>query len=238
MTAARDAGLSGLARWNRLRYTLYAPIYDGVLARLSVFTRGRRRAIALADLRAGEKLLLVAAGTGLDLPLLPAGVEVTAVDITPAMLDRLRARARRLGRPVRAEVMDAARLDLPDASFDCVALHLTLAVVPDPAATAREAARVLRPGGRVSIFDKFLPRGHRPSLARRLFSAVADVVASDFNREVEPLLEGAGLRLTALEPLGFAGTFVAGRADKPAGGASTTSRSTSRSTTTRPETQP
>lgn len=235
MSATPHAGLSGLARWNRLRYTLYAPIYDHVLARVPVFTRGRRRAIALADLRAGESLLLVAAGTGLDLPLLPEGVEVTAVDITPAMLDRLRARARRLGRPVRAEVMDAARLDLPDASFDCVALHLTLAVVPDPAATAREAARVLRPGGRVSIFDKFLPRGHRPSVARRLFSAVADIVASDFNREVEPLLEGAGLRLAALEPVGFAGTFVAGRADKPATGDAAT---TSRSTTTRPETQP
>jgi len=236
VSAAPDAPLSGLARWNRLRYTLYAPIYDHVLARLPVFTRGRRRAIALAALQPGERLLLVAAGTGLDLPLLPEGVEVTAVDITPAMLDRLRARARRLGRPVRAEVMDAARLDLPDASFDCVALHLTLAVVPDPAGTAREAARVLRPGGRVSIFDKFLPRGHRPSVARRLFSAVADVVASDFNREVEPLLDGAGLRLAALEPVGFAGTFVAGRAEKP--GPAGDAAPSARRTTTTPETQP
>jgi ubiquinone/menaquinone biosynthesis C-methylase UbiE len=207
----------GGAAWNRLRYTLYAPLYDLFLSRFPVFARGRRRAIALADLRPGERVLLVAAGTGLDLPLLPAGVEVTAVDITPAMLDRLRARARRLGRPVRAELMDAARLALPDASFDCVALHLALAVVPDPVATAREAARVLRPGGRVSLFDKFLPRGRRPSAVRRLLGAVADVVASDLNREVEPLLEGAGLRLTALEPVGFAGNFVAGRAEKPAG---------------------
>ena len=210
-----SAGAAGTG-WNRRRYTLYAPIYDLFLARFPVFSHGRRRAIELAALQPGERVLLVAAGTGLDLPLLPAGVEVTAVDITPAMLERLRGRAQRLGRPVRTEVMDAARLDLPDASFDCVALHLALAVVPDPAAAAREAARVLRPGGRVSLFDKFLPRGRRPSVARRLFSAVADVVASDLNREVEPLLEAAGLRLTVLEPVGFGGNFVAGRAEKPA----------------------
>ena len=206
----------GIVGWNRLRYTLYAPLYDLFLARFAVFGRGRRRAIALAELRPGERLLLVAAGTGLDLPLLPPGVEVVAVDITPAMLDRLRARARRLGRHVRAEVMDAARLDFPDASFDCVALHLALAVVPDPVATAREAARVLRPGGRVSLFDKFLPRGRRASPVRRLVGAAANLLASDLNRQLEPLLDAAGLRLAALEPVGFAGNFVAARAEKPA----------------------
>jgi len=215
VSGSRAHAAPGRAGWNRLRYTLYAPLYDLFLARFPVFSRGRRRAIALAALQPGERVLLVAAGTGLDLPLLPEGVEVTAVDITPAMLERLRARARRLGRPVRAEVMDAARLDLPDASFDCVVLHLALAVVPDPTAAAREAARVLRPGGRVSLFDKFLPRGRRPSVVRRFLSAVADVLASDLNREVEPLLEAAGLRLTALESVGFAGNFVAGRAEKP-----------------------
>ena len=206
----------GTNAWNRLRYTLYSPVYDQLVGRLGPFTRGRRRAFELAALQPGERLLLVAAGTGLDLPLLPPGVDVTAVDITPAMLHRLQARAGRLGRPAHAVVMDAARLAFPDASFDCVALHLALAVVPDPAATAREAARVLRPGGRVSLFDKFLPRGRRASPLRRLVSAAADLIASDLNRRLEPLLEQAGLRLTTLEPVGFAGNFVAARAEKPA----------------------
>lgn len=202
----------GTNAWNRLRYTLYAPVYDVLLARVPAFGRGRRRALALAGLQPRERVLLVAAGTGLDLPLLPPDVDVTAIDITPAMLARLEARARRLGRPVRTAVMDAARLAFPDASFDCVALHLALAVVPDPIAAAREAARVLRPGGRVSIFDKFLPRGRRPSALRRAASAVADLVASDLNRELDPLLAAAGLRITTIEPVGFGGNFVAARA--------------------------
>jgi ubiquinone/menaquinone biosynthesis C-methylase UbiE len=149
----------GWRRWNRLRYTLYAPVYDLALARLPLFRRGRRRSLALAAFRPGERVLLVAAGTGLDLAYLPAGVAVVATDVTPAMLARLRARARALGRDVTAEVMDAARLAYPDASFDGVVLHLALAVVPDPVAAVRKAARVLRPGGRVAVFDKFLPDG-------------------------------------------------------------------------------
>jgi ubiquinone/menaquinone biosynthesis C-methylase UbiE len=144
-------------------------------------------------------------------------VEVIATDVTPAMLDRLARRAAALERPVRTAVMDAARLGLPDASVDCVALHLALAVVPDPEATIREAVRVLRPGGRVSIFDKFLPPGRTASPVRRVVSAVADVVASDLNRSLEPLLDGAGLVLTAREPVGFGGNFVAARAERRAG---------------------
>ncbi len=200
--------------WNRLRYTLYAPVYDQLVGRLGPFRRGRRRAFEMAALQPGEQLLLVAAGTGLDLPHVPAGVEVIATDITPAMLARLERRAAALGRPVSTAVMDAAQLGLPDESVDCVALHLALAVVPDPEATIREAVRVLRPGGRISVFDKFLPPGRRASPVRRVVSAVADVVASDLNRRLEPLIDSAGLVLTAREPVGFGGNFVAARAER------------------------
>jgi phosphatidylethanolamine/phosphatidyl-N-methylethanolamine N-methyltransferase len=206
--------------WNRLRYTLYAPIYDLAVAHLPMFRRGRRRSLELAALRRGERVLLVAAGTGLDLELLPDGVEVTATDITPAMVARLMEQARALrerGRElrVRSEVMDAARLALPDASVDCVVLHLALAVVAYPEAAIREAARVLRPGGRVAVFDKFLPDGARPSLGRRAAAAVARVVATDLNRQLGPLVDAAGLHEVTREPVGLGGTFFVARANKP-----------------------
>jgi ubiquinone/menaquinone biosynthesis C-methylase UbiE len=91
-------------------------------------------------------------------------------------------------------------MDLPDESFDAVLLHLVLSVVPDPYAAASEAGRVLRPGGRAGIFDKFLARGAKPSLARRLACAVSNVVFSDINRELEPLLEEARLEIAHDEP--------------------------------------
>jgi ubiquinone/menaquinone biosynthesis C-methylase UbiE len=202
-------------RWNRARYHAYAPVYDWFIGRLGFIERGRRRALELADIRPGERVLIVAAGTGLDLPWLPAQAEIAAIDIAPAMLARLEQRAAKLGRPVRTEVMDAARLGFADASFDCVLLHLAIAVVPDPFATIREVSRVLRPGGRVSVFDKFLPDAARASLPRRFAGAIANLIATDVNRQLGPLLDAGGLKLRALEPVGMGSFFVAARAEKP-----------------------
>lgn len=176
--------------WNRIRYGLISPFYD-VVGRL--LDRGRRLSIKLVDPKPGEHILIIGAGTGLDFPYLPRDAHITAVDLTPAMLQRAETRARKLNLPVSLHVMDAHRLDLPDASFDVVLLHLILAVVPDPHACIREAARVLRPGGRIGIFDKFLPDNTRPSLIRRLLGYITDALFSDINRQVEPLLSEAGL---------------------------------------------
>lgn len=201
-------------RWNRARYDTYAPLYDTLLRRLAFMERGRRRALEMAQLGAGERVLIVAAGTGLDLQLLPAGLELTAIDISPAMLARCAARAAQLALPVRTLVMDAARLAFAPASFDCVLLHLAIAVVPEPAAAMREVARVLRPGGRISVFDKFLPDGALASPARRIAGALARIVATDLNRQLGPLLAEGGLTLRALEPVALGALFVAARAEK------------------------
>lgn len=198
-------------RWNRARYDAYAPVYDLFVRRLGFMERGRRRALEMARLGAGERVLIVAAGTGLDLPHIPHGVEITAIDISRAMLARLAARAE--GR-VAAARMDAARLGFRHSSFDCVLLHLAIAVVPDPVATMREVARVLRAGGRVSVFDKFLPDGAVASPLRRAAGALASVVATNLNRQLGPLLSESGLTLRERESVGVGGLFVAARAEK------------------------
>lgn len=194
--------------WNRARYTLYAPVYDRIAGRL---VEGRRRAIELLNVQPGERVLIVGCGTGLDLELLPRGCHVTAIDITPAMVEKTRARGAELGIEVDARVMDAANLTLPDASFDCALLHLVLAVVPDPRGTARETARVLRPHGRASIFDKFVPDDSHPSLVRRILGIAANIVATNINRRLGDVLAGSGLAVEHLEPSVFGGLFVVGR---------------------------
>lgn len=190
-------------RWNRLRYTLYAPLYDRVVR----FRGARRRSIGLLRLRPGERVLIDGAGTGADLDFIPPEVEVVATDLTPAMVERIRARARRLGRAVDARVMDAHALDFPDGSFDAVILHLIVAVVPDPERAMREAARVLREGGRAAVFDKFVPENQAPSLLRRALNPLANALFSDLTRRLGPLLEGTPLVLVHREPALLGGAF-------------------------------
>lgn len=197
---------------DRLRYTLYAPFYDPLVRRLDA---GRHRALALADVQPGERVLISGCGTGLDFPHLPPDAQIVAGDVAPGMVRAAQSAADRLGLDAQVRTLDAHRLDLPAGSFDVVLLHLLLAVVPDPEAAIGEAARVLRPGGRVSVFDKFLPDGERPSLGRRLASAVTRVVATDLNRQLGPLLTSANLVLERREPVLFGGLFEAALARKP-----------------------
>lgn len=189
--------------WNRLRYTVYAPLYD----RVAGFGPQRHRAIELLDPRAGERILIAGAGTGADLPWLPGDVEIVAIDLTPAMVRRTEARAAALGRRVDARVMDAHALELPPASFDAVVLHLILAVVPDPKAAIGEVARVLKPEGRIVVFDKFAREGRPASLPRKAANVVTHTLFSSITRHLEPLLEGAGFVITHREPSLFGGLF-------------------------------
>jgi len=187
--------------WNRIRYTLAAPIYDAVAR----FGWQRERSIGLLRLRPGERVLISGAGTGADLPYIPAGVAITAIDITPAMVDRLASRAELLGIPVDVRVMDAAALEFDAASFDAVILHLILAVAPRPAACLREAERVLRPGGRAVVFDKWVADDREPSMVRRLVNVATNLIATSITRRLGPIVDQTSLMLEAREPAGLGG---------------------------------
>jgi len=194
--------LFNTARWRRLTYTLWAPVYD-LLAR--PLARARRWSIDRLALQPKEQVLIVGAGTGLDLDLLPAGVVVTAIDLTPAMLERLERRAARLGVPVNARVMDAQAMTFADGSFDAAVLNLILAVVPDPTHCIREVARVLRPGGRAVVLDKFVPDATPVPLRRRLLNPAASFFGTEITRQLGRIVEGSGFRIRRTERIGSSG---------------------------------
>jgi SAM-dependent methyltransferase len=94
------------------------------------------------------------------------GLEVTGLDLDPAMIARARANADRLGngdgRRPEFLVGDVAALAFPDRSFDLVVSTLSMHHWADPAAGLAEIGRVLRPGARALIWD--LRPGVRPHL--------------------------------------------------------------------------
>jgi ubiquinone/menaquinone biosynthesis C-methylase UbiE len=178
------------------------------------FAAARRRALGLLAPAPGSRLLVVGAGTGLDLVHIPRGVKVVVTDLSPPMVERAARRAEALGLDVEALVMDGERLDLPDHAFDHVVLHLVLAVMPDPFACAREVSRVLEPGGTVSIFDKFVPDDRDPSLPRRVANVVTRAAFSDITRKLGPILEAGHLELVRREDV-WGGLFSIALARSP-----------------------
>lgn len=192
--------------WNRTRYRWYAPVYDSLAWPMEA---GRRRALEWLDPASDARILLSGCGTGLDLKYLPEEARITVLDAVPTMVHRTTDRARALGLDVDGRVGDAHALPFEDDAFDVVLLHLLLSVLSDPEGVLAEAARVLAPDGRVSIYDKFLPPDTSPSLLRRTLNPAARVLVSDFNRRLRPMLAGTDLNIVAHREAGLRGLYTA-----------------------------
>lgn len=186
-------------------YRAWAPVYDRALERF--FAPGRTAAIRALALRPGERVLLVGVGTGLDLPLLPADVFAVGVDPSEHMLRRAERRRRASAAAVELELGDGEALDLPPSSFDAVILHLVLSVAPHPATVVAEAMRVLRPGGRAVVFDKFAPDGREPSPARRLLNLVTTAFGTEIDRHLGEVLADAPCRVVSDTPSLLGGQY-------------------------------
>ena len=121
--------------------------------------------------------LEIGSGTGyFTLNLLRAGLigHATCTDISPGMLDTLKANAAELGLEVHAEPADAERLPFEDESFDLVLGHAVLHHIPDLTRAFAEFARVLAPGGTVLFAGEPSRYGDRlASVPKRFALAVA-----------------------------------------------------------------
>ncbi|HEX9811971.1 MAG TPA: methyltransferase domain-containing protein [Burkholderiales bacterium] len=136
-------------------YRRYARLYDLYFGAL--FQPGRKAVIERMRCRPGQRVLEVGVGTGLSLPLYPAGVHVTGIDISPEMLQRAQARLAREGRPgdIELHVMDAERMSFPSDNFDKVVAMYVVSVVPHPQRLVDEMRRVCKPSGEIFIVNHF-----------------------------------------------------------------------------------
>jgi len=104
------------------------------------------------ELRAGHKVLDVAAGSGnVALSAARRNCEAVGIDYVPDLITRARARAGAEGLPARFEVADCEDIPFPDASFDRVMSLYGSMFAPDQEAAASELMRVCRPGGKVGM---------------------------------------------------------------------------------------
>jgi ubiquinone/menaquinone biosynthesis C-methylase UbiE len=138
-------------------YSQIAPVYDlwGILTE----TRARKRALALANIRNGETILEVAVGTGLNFrELLKANSQgqTVGIDLTPAMLEKAKRKARKVGHDrYQLVVGDAYNLQFPDHHFDLLMNSYMFDLLPeaDFSVVLSEFRRVLKPGGRIVLIN-------------------------------------------------------------------------------------
>ena len=103
--------------------------------------------------KATGKILEVACGTGQNLPLFASNGEITAVDLSPNMLELARANAIKHGLNVNFSVMDAEKLEYSDGYFDTVVSTLSTCTFPNPVGALQEIRRVCQPNGLILLLE-------------------------------------------------------------------------------------
>src|SRR3954463_9034999 len=161
---------------------------------------GRLKAIQRMNIQAGERVLEVGVGTGINLSLYPRDCAITGIDFSSSMLEKARERAARKNlQHMRLLQMDAADLKFADNSFDIVYAPYLISVVPDPLKVAREMRRVCRPGGRIIFLNHFLSPNPLLSRTERLISPFTIHIGFKADLDLPAFLAQADLQPVSIE---------------------------------------
>ena len=146
MTVDEKATAATRARYQRI---------SGLFDKMEVFAERRfsEWRPRLWSMTQGPKVLEVGVGTGKNMPYYPEGIQITAVDLTPGMLEKAKIRAAELGIDAELQLGDVQRLDFPDNTFDDIVSTFVFCSVPDPALGLTELLRVTKPDGRLLMLE-------------------------------------------------------------------------------------
>lgn len=166
--------------------------------------------IALASLKEGETVLDLGSGAGFDCFLAAGRVgpngKVIGVDMTPEMIERAQANARKDGvENVEFRLGDIERLPVEDAIVDVIISNCVINLAPDKGRVFREAFRVLKPEGRLMVSDIVLKKPLPDAVKNSVAAYVGCVAGASLKEEY----------LEAMWQAGFADVVVQSEAPFP-----------------------
>ncbi len=190
-----------LTALTRSRYQRLSPFYDR-MERMSERQFSPWRKMLWSQVQ-GPKILEVGVGTGKNIPYYPLGMHITAIDLTPGMLNRARIRAANLNQNADLILGDVQRLEFYDDSFDSAVGTFVFCSVPDPIRGLREVNRVVKPGGRILLLEHV--RIDHPIIGPMmdlLNLFVVRLYGANINRNTVEAVKSAGLIIESIEHLG------------------------------------
>lgn len=181
--------------------------------------RGASKAALFQDMRG--RVLFLAIGTGADILQFPPGREVVAIDISTEMLRRAKRRCSQYAGKIELIEADAMALHFANASFDTVVTSCTMCSVPDPIRALKELHRVLRPGGRILMFEHVRSRNRILGLTLDVMTFLTRRLGTEMNRDTIGNVLKAGFRITRIDSV-YLDIILAIRGCKPGSVASQT----------------
>ncbi|HLO16194.1 MAG TPA: class I SAM-dependent methyltransferase [Anaerolineales bacterium] len=190
----------------RARYQRISPIYDKIEWLMECrFETWRKK---LWQSVRGPEVLEVGVGTGKNIKYWPLDAEITAIDLTPGMLDIARHRAMSWDWDIDLRLGDVQSLEFPSARFNTVVATFVFCSVPDPVQGLRELGRVVRPDGQILLLEHV--RIDHPVVGT-LMDILAPVIVrlngANINRRTVENVRAAGLHIDRVEDLDDIGMF-------------------------------
>ncbi|NQX90259.1 MAG: class I SAM-dependent methyltransferase [Halioglobus sp.] len=186
--------LSTQEKWDRA-----APNFD-LMAGKGAEKRWRPFKTALFENMDG-RILFLALGTGLDIETFPPGKIITAIDISPKMLEVAAPRIAAYDGEISAQVMDVHELSFDDHSFDQVFTSCTFCSVPRPVEGLRALRRVLKPGGEVFMFEHTGSRYYPFKIMMDVMTVLSRKIGPDMNRATVTNVRSAGFEVLEVNNL-------------------------------------
>ncbi len=160
------------------------------------------------------RVLFAAAGTGLNFSNFPPGKEIIAVDLSEHMLARARSKAAKYDGTLSLHMANLQRLEFADATFDTVATASTLCSVTEPLQALHELHRVLKPGGKLLLFEHVRSRSLLLGLELDFLNFTLGFLGSAMNRDTLKYVQQSGFLIDRVV-CAYLDIFLAIEAHKP-----------------------
>jgi ubiquinone/menaquinone biosynthesis C-methylase UbiE len=147
------------------------------------------------------RILFLALGTGLDIETFPSGKSITAIDISPKMLEVAQPRIAGYEGEIQAQVMDVHEMSFEDNSFDQIYTSCTFCSVPNPVAGLQSLRRVLKPGGDLFMFEHTGSKYYPFKIMMNLMTILSRQLGPDMNRHTVDNVVAAGFQVKEVNNL-------------------------------------